>query len=107
MIQMRCSAINLNPVNHALTLIPNPQVSLNISITHSPHQIIMAKNIRFHTLPKWGVFLTSMIAMAISSSSSDSSAKEVGNGRVKFRFIMNQFTTISIPKIAIFHLNAA
>ena len=106
MIQTRCSAINLNPMNQALTFIPNPQVSFNISIVQSPHHIIIARNMKFHALPKCGVFLVSIIAMAIKSNSSDSSAKEAGNGSEKFLFMMNQLTTMRAPKTAIFHLNA-
>ena len=107
MIQIRCRAINLKPVNQAFTFIPSPQVSLIISITHSPHQIIIAKNIRFIALPKCGVSLTSIMAIAIKSTSRDSSAKDVGKGKVKFRFMMNQLTMIRLQKTPIFHLNAA
>ena len=72
-----------------------------------PNQIKTAINIQFHALPKWGVFLASMIAIAISINSSDSSANDFGNGILKFRFMMNQLTTIKAQNTAIFHLNAA
>lgn len=66
----------------------------------------MAKNIRFHALPKWGVFLISIIAIATNSTSSDSSAKDAGIGKVRFRFMMNQLTMMRHQKTPIFHLNA-
>ena len=106
MIQKSCSAINLNPVNQALIIIPNPHVSLNISITHSPHQIIIANIMKFQALPNCGEYRMSMIAMAIKSNSRDSLIKETGIGMLKFRFMMNQFAIIKVQKTPIFHLNA-
>ena len=106
-IQMRCSDINLNPVNQAVKFIPSPQVSFIISIRHSPHHIIIAKNIRLKALPKCGKYRMSIIAIPIKNNSSDSSTKDAGNGMVKFLFIMNQFAMMRVQNTTIFHLNAA
>lgn len=72
--------MSLKPVNHAIKFIPNPHVSLNISIIHNPIHIMMAKSMRFHALPKWDSLRISIKAMAISTNSSDSSTKDTGNG---------------------------
>ncbi len=104
---MRWSAINLKPVNQAFRFTPNPHVSLKISIIQKTTHIMIDINIVFHARPKCSFSLRSIMAIAINSNSSDSSANDFGKGVSRFRFIMNQLTTISVQKTAIFHLNAA
>ncbi len=105
-IHTRWSAINLKPVNHALTFIPNPQVSFSISKRHNPHQTMMDKNMKFQALPKKDSFRMSNKAIAISVNSNNSSANDLGNGMLRFLFMINQLTTIKAQNTVILHLKA-
>ena len=74
------NAISRMPVNQAVTFIPSPHVSLNISIIQNIHQPITPNSIKFAAFLKL-FSLKSMIAMAIRINSIISLIKETGKGK--------------------------